>query len=189
MMCAKRYAVFFVVFLLVCSSAWAIPGIRKPSEEKPSAESTSEVIIIENSESEANVKYVSYEELSKILNGRIEILGTERIDTILTTVDKLEQTVKEQNEEIARQDQEIAEVKAAYAKEMGTKYFADLGAAFGFKDTKVQYGFVGDMGLRFGKGLMVKTGVQYMVGDLGQWKAPSWSIDNLTVSATVGWEW
>ena len=188
--CAKQLAVFSVVLLLVCSSAWAIPGIRKTSDEKPSAESTPEVIIIENSESEVKANYVSYEELSQILDGKIKVLGAERIDSILATVDNLEKTVNEQNDEIERQEKEIAEVKAAYAKEVGTKYFADLGMAFGFKADKLQYGFCADMGLRFGKGLMVKTGVQYMVADVGKFELPKFdSLEPMTVNVTVGWEW
>lgn len=193
----KHFVVFCVVCLLASSFAWAIPGIKQTSAEKPSATSTPEVIIIENSESEAKANYVSYEELSQILDGKIKVLGAERIDSILTTVDALEKTVNEQNDEIERQEQEIAEVKVAYAevkaayeKEIGTKYFADLGMAFGFRSDKLQYGFCADMGLRFGRGLMVKTGVQYMVADVGKFELPKFdSLEPMTVNVTVGWEW
>ena len=185
-----KYSVaLFVVFLLASSFVWAIPGIKKPSAETQQSTSTPEQAIIVSSESDQNVKYVTYEEISEILSNKGWVLGGEKLDKVQSGVDSLQATLEEQNDEIDRQEAEIKELKALVKKETGTKYFMDLGAAFGFRSEKVQYGIVGDMGLRFGKGLMVKTGVQYMVGDMGTWKMPSWSMDALTVSTTVGWEW
>lgn len=68
-----------------------------------------------------------------------------------------------------------------------TKFFADLGVAFGLQEKTLQYGMTGDLGVKFGCGLMVKVGAVYMVGsDFGN---ISWGLDKLTATATIGWEW
>lgn len=182
MRCSKAFVVFFVVCLLASSSVWAIPGIKKPAEtpEVP------DVLVVTdttgNSESAQSAKYVTSEELLEILNKSGWVLGGSKIEKLQEGVEAISKTNLEQNLEIAR-------LAAALKKEQSTKFFADFGAAFGFRSEMVQYGIVGDMGIRFGKGLMVKTGAQYMVGDFGKLELPTWSIENLSLTATVGWEW
>ena len=36
---------------------------------------------------------------------------------------------------------------------------------------------------------MFKTGATYMVGSFSDLKDFSWSLDKLTLTATIGWEW
>ena len=81
------------------------------------------------------------------------------------------------------------ELEEQLKKEVGTKFYANVGAAFGFKSTEIQYGVCGDMGIRFGKGFLISVGVQYMLGDFGKVKLPDWNIEDMTVQAKIGWEW
>lgn len=129
-------------------------------------------------------------ELLTLLEKSNFILGADKIDTIKQTV---EQTVEEisydlelNNALISAQNGQIESLK----KELkATRFFVDAGVAFGFKDKGVTYGVVGDMGLKLGKGFLTKVGVQYMLGDLSDIKNLEWNLENMTVSATVGWEW
>ncbi len=129
-------------------------------------------------------------ELLTLLEKNNFVIGTEKIDTIKKTVEEsvegIAYDLELNNALISAQSSQIESLK----KELkATRFFMDLGVAFGFKDKGVTYGVVGDMGMKFGQGFIVKTGAQYMVGNLNDIKNVAWSLDNLTVSATVGWEW
>ena len=45
--------------------------------------------------------------------------------------------------------------------------------------------------MRIGDGMMVSTGVQYMIGTLGDVAkiVSDFNAEDLTASVTVGWEW
>lgn len=182
--CSRTFVCFAVVCLLASSCVWAIPGAKKSVAPEPQEQQVVHAVTLttETSESEATEKSISYEELSAILNKAGWFIGGSTIDKISAGVDAIQATNDEQNAEIAR-------LAAALKKEQSTKFFADFGAAFGFQAEKVQYGVTGDMGIRFGKGLMVKTGAQYMLGNVGKLETPHWDIEDLSLTCTVGWEW
>ncbi len=103
-----------------------------------------------------------------------------------STLNELEEGVKNLYQDYLTK----AALADAYKSEtVKTRLFADLGVAFGFKGDSLLYGLTGDMGLKFGQGLMFKTGATYMVGSFSDIKDFSWSLDKLTLTATVGWEW
>ena len=93
-------------------------------------------------------------------------------------------TKEELNEQV---DALYKDLQDALALEKRTRFFADLGVAFGLKEETLNYGATADIGLKFGYGLMFKVGAVYMVGS--DFKNISWGLDNLTATATVGWEW
>ena len=187
-MCARKYFMFFVVLVLVSVQVFAWPT----KTEKAVVTEASPVVAEENSVSPSSEmqKTVStdYSEILTKLDSQKVVLGSD-LQTLKDDVGSMASALTILIADNRALNDSLAEVTGKYEKANGTKFFADLGAAFGFKSEKIQYGFVGDMGLRFGKGLLVKTGVQYMLGDVGKIEMPTWDIGALTVSATVGWEW
>ena len=114
------------------------------------------------------------------------ILGAEKIDTVSKGLTDISQDLEMNSALIAAQSSQIESLK----KELkATRFFMDAGVAFGFKENGLNYGVVGDMGIKFGAGFLTKVGVQYMLGDLSDIKSLKWNLENMTVSATIGWEW
>lgn len=207
-MCAKKALVFGAVFLLVCSSVWAIPGVKKTTtvpapvqeavevvEEVPQV--TVETTTTESSENDQSEMYVTYEALQKIFE-KNWLLGGEKLDSVQNGVDSIwmyavqtEANTRELNNEIDNLRAEVKNLNNELQKEKtGTKYFMDMGVAFGFNQPNtVSYGGVFDCGIKLGKGLLIKTGMQMMLGDLGKVSMPSVSLDGLTVNCSVGWQW
>lgn len=127
-------------------------------------------------------------ELLTLLENSNFILGAEKIDTIRQTVEETVEGISSDLElNNALIEAQSGQIEALKRELKTTRFFADAGMAFGFKDQGVMYGVVGDMGIKFGSGLMTKVGVQYMLGDFKS--LPQWSMENMTVSATIGWEW
>ncbi len=175
------------------SSEISVPASGEKVQDK-TAETVKESESLSQSSEQSSKTAVSTEKLNELLtlleNSNF-ILGAEKIDTIRQTVEETVAGISDvssdlelNNALIAAQSGQIESLK----KELkSTRFFADTGMAFGFKDKGVLYGVVGDMGIKFGSGLMTKVGVQYMLGDFKS--LPQWSIENMTVSATIGWEW
>lgn len=69
-----------------------------------------------------------------------------------------------------------------------SKFFANVGALYNFKG---KLGVSTSVGMRIGDGMMVSTGVQYMMGPLGDLlkSFSAFDAEDLTASITVGWEW
>lgn len=69
-----------------------------------------------------------------------------------------------------------------------SKFFANVGALYSFKG---KLGVATNVGMRIGDGMMVSTGVQYMIGTLGDVAkiVSDFNAEDLTASVTVGWEW
>lgn len=161
------------------------------AQETKAAETTKESQSSSQSLEQSSKTTVSTEKLNELLDLLEKsnfILGAEKIDTIkqtvAETVEGISYDIELNNELIAAQSGQIESLK----KELkATRFFMDAGVAFGFKENGVNYGVVGDMGIKFGSGLMTKVGVQYMLGDFHS--LPSWNMENMTVSATIGWEW
>lgn len=73
-------------------------------------------------------------------------------------------------------------------KAVRSKFFANIGALYSFKG---KLGVSTNVGMRIGDGMMVSTGVQYMIGTLGDVGKiiSDFNAEDLTASVTVGWEW
>lgn len=73
-------------------------------------------------------------------------------------------------------------------KAVRSKFFANVGALYSFKG---KLGVSTNVGMRIGDGMMVSTGVQYMIGTLGDVAkiVSNFNAEDLTASVTVGWEW
>lgn len=73
-------------------------------------------------------------------------------------------------------------------KAVRSKFFANVGALYSFKG---KLGVSTNVGMRIGDGMMVSTGVQYMIGTLGDVGKiiSDFNAEDLTASVTVGWEW
>lgn len=73
-------------------------------------------------------------------------------------------------------------------KAVRSKFFANIGALYNFKG---KLGVSTNVGMRIGDGMMVSTGVQYMIGTLGDVAKiiSDFNAEDLTASVTVGWEW
>ena len=73
-------------------------------------------------------------------------------------------------------------------KAVRSKFFANVGALYSFKG---KLGLSTNVGMRIGDGMMVSTGVQYMIGTLGDVAkiVSDFNAEDLTASVTVGWEW
>lgn len=73
-------------------------------------------------------------------------------------------------------------------KAVRSKFFANVGALYNFKG---KLGLSTNVGMRIGDGMMVSTGVQYMIGTLGDVAkiVSDFNAEDLTASVTVGWEW
>ena len=170
----KRFVILLVVLLALSSSAFALAplgGFAKAQEQTPvSTKSTSSKMISQTSSDTST----SLDDLKEYLDGKIIITPSQK--DVLS--DMVSNAIKD-----------AFELEEQLKKEVGTKFYANVGAAFGFKSTEIQYGVCGDMGIRFGKGFLMSVGVQYMLGNFGNVKLPDWNIEDMTVQAKIGWEW
>lgn len=122
----------------------------------------------------------------KIEDSLAEDVGNE-LDSVGAKLDNALQANADQADKLAVQSAEIDTLKASLKKEQSMKTFAELNFLLGFEDLKPEYGVGAAMGLRFGKGLMLKLGANYMVGSFT--KVPTFSLDDLQITAGIGWEW
>ena len=98
------------------------------------------------------------------------------------------QTGKKVTAEIYDQAVALKTELEAYFKAVRSKFFANVGALYSFKG---KLGVATNVGMRIGDGMMVSTGVQYMIGTLGDVAKiiSDFNAEDLTASVTVGWEW
>lgn len=197
-MCSKRLFMFCVVLVLALASATAWPvAIKKPvtiveaikATPTESSETSEETLTtsIESSELTVETPAPVVPELDEDiveLDSRKSLKGAdyEEFKTKYIQAKTDVYALMEKNDELVADN-------TALLKEKKSKFFADLGLAFGFENKALMYGFAGDIGMRFGSSLMGKLGASYMFGSFADIKNISWNIDKLTVSATIGWEW
>lgn len=182
----KKLLVVFLSLLVFCSTAFCLAPLK--GFLKTETQSTVADLLTEQSGSKKTSKTSETTSTSsddienEIFSSLDEYLSDK---TILLPSQKAE--LKSMIEEAIVESSTLVDnlKKDAY----GTKFFANLGAAFGFKKDAIQYGVVGDMGFKFGKGFLAKVGVQYMLGDIGKMEMPKWSLEDMTVQTTIGWEW
>lgn len=181
-MCLKKYFMFFVVLVLVSVQVFAWPLKSTEKEVTPNEETIQNVSSEKSTETLTVLETQSTNSLTASdLEGRTVVMGKD-LATLKEQFYTLEDSVALLIEDNRKLNEELD-------KEKGQKFFADLGLAFGVSEGSIMYGAVGDIGMRFGKGLMLKLGGQYMLGSFSDITKFNWSIDNLTVNATIGWEW
>lgn len=85
-------------------------------------------------------------------------------------------------------EEENTALQEKLKKAVRSKFFANVGALYNFKG---KLGLSTNVGMRIGDGMMVSTGVQYMIGTLGDVAkiVSDFNAEDLTASVTVGWEW
>lgn len=189
-MCSRKYFIFCLVLVLALAQVSAWPTRTK--EEIPVVVEEPQIVEVEETSQNPSSEMPSdvltkFSETSTNLENKVVVLGsglTELKSDMLSMAAAVEMLVANNRDLQNSLDKALEENKKAN----GTKYLVDAGMAFGFKDKAVQMGVVGDMGIRFGKNFVSKIGLQYMACDLGKFELPKWSMDNLTVSATIGWE-
>lgn len=198
---AKLFFTFCIVFCLCSSSAFALAPL-KAFLPKPSASEAVEPVesVVESKETSTISEETQTDSESSLTDS--EPSG---IEAVLEAIDKagvfmlpgqmktLKAELKEELTAVADDfEAHINKLESDLQKEKyGSKFFADLGLAFGLKDA-VQFGVCGDFGMRFGKGLMFKVGGQYMIGNADEVVGilkHDWSLTNATVQTTIGWEW
>lgn len=172
---------------MASSFVWALPGAKKTTEVKAQPEQVTSTSADSSNltESEVNEISKSLTELLNLLDNKTAIWGS-KIDEVKEAANDVSYDIAMSNALNAALTQQVDALKKELNK---TRFFMDFGVAFGFADKAVTYGAVADMGMKFGGGFIVKTGAQYMIGSFSNIKNVTWSLDNLTVSATVGWEW
>ena len=158
---SKRFLSFFIMLAVLSAFVWALP-----------ARNTVENLAIEKAVTPSKEEEVTLSELKEMfdkMDGKLLITGT-----------SLEEVKEKVSSYVDKAESDAAELRR-------TKFFADIGAAFGFQEDGVHIGATGDMGLRFGS-FITKVGVQYMIGNLNDIKIPKWELKDLTVTCSVGWE-
>lgn len=89
----------------------------------------------------------------------------------------------------AEQADRLAAIESELKREKGTKFFARVGGVIGFNDLLPTWGVSSSLGVRFGKGFLIEAGAQYMIGDFVSVPTIKPDLDNLQLTASVGWEW
>lgn len=173
---------FFVVLVLVSVQVFAWPQKSTEKESVKKEETTQNVSSEKSTETSTISETQSTVSLTASdLEGRTVVMGKD-----LATLKEQFYTLEDS---VALLIEDNRKLNAELDKEKGQKFFADLGLAFGINEGSLLYGVVGDIGMRFGRGLMLKVGGQYMLGSIAKIPSFNWSVDNLTVNATIGWEW
>lgn len=190
-MCSKRFFMLCVVLVLALASVMAWPvAIKKPTTIVESInEKATELEEISNETSEI-LTNSSESETPTVDEEILELEGKKALkgDEFTSFVEKYS-ALKTDVYALVEENEKLVEDNTKLLKEKKSKFFADLGLAFGFDNKALQFGFAGDVGMRFGSSLMGKLGATYMFGSFSDIKSIGWNIENLTVSATVGWEW
>lgn len=140
-----------------------------------------------------------FEELNKELqNSKVVVkeevkTGFEVLKEQLRNYQELEALEDEKQtkmiEDLYNLEVQYQEKSKALAKEQGTKAFAKLNAVLGFDNDQLTYGIGGALGLRLGKGFMLETGANYMLGKFNELPSLKPNLDNLTMTVGIGWEW
>lgn len=173
----KRILIGLLLFVLCSCFVWALPSRKTGSDVEALP---SEVV------PDATSQKVSSETVTDTSNG---------LTTLLTSLDNKVlvsgNVLKELKEEFAvfKEDYDllVADNRSLHEEKKGVRYFANVGAAFGFGEN-LRWGATADFGIRINH-LVIKTGAQYLFGNLRDIKAYDWRVDNLSASVTVGWEW
>lgn len=158
-------------------------------EPPKSVKASSEMIVpqeemISKLEGKSSVKGNELAELIELLKAQVDdqLEAEEDIARLTEKIDELQEANSKQADAIAYQN-------GILEKEQSMKAFAATKAVIGFKDNIPTWGVGAEIGMRSGKGLMISTGANYMLGDFTSPLDLSWSLDNLSLTVGIGWEW
>lgn len=90
--------------------------------------------------------------------------------------------------DLAKKTGEYDEIVRTLKKEQSTKFFANIGLVLGFQNSEPIYGLSSAFGLRFGKGMTLAIGAQYMFGAFSNMIFEK-NIDRIAFTGAIGWEW
>lgn len=226
-MCLRRFAVFSMVLLVVCSSLSAVsfwarsskgssaPAVVEleiaaaPVQETHADPAPAPSAPVQEALEAQQPQKDSSEELSKVsnelaslqnsLDGK-SVVGQKSIDALIGSITQVQADYALVMADMAEKQaiiDSLAATNAAQADEIAymrgkdnaMHFFVNAGMAIGFKEYAPTWGLAGNFGTRFGNGWQVSAGAQYMLGDFTSIPSLKWSLDNLTVNATVGYEW
>lgn len=194
----KKLSVFLLVLLLVCSCAWAFPGKKSSEESAPESSPVEEAPVTSEELWEEVLSQTSSEteqsEMSEALSNLLEDLQSNsrltksQLSELILKLEALQSDIEVVNADSRAKDEQI---KALANKAYGFHFFANAGAVVGFKDAKPTLGGVFNIGIKFGGGWTMGTGIQYQLMTFeGEKKFDfSWNIDKLSITATMGYEW
>lgn len=165
------------------------PAVEALVEQQPQKDSSEELSKVSN-------ELVS---LQNSLDGK-SVVGQKSIEALISSITQVQADYALVMADMAEKQaiiDNLAAVNAAQADELAymrgkdnaMHFFINGGVALGFKDYNPTWGLTGNFGTRFGNGWQVSAGAQYMVGDFSSLPKLSWSLDNLSVNATIGYEW
>lgn len=198
----RKLSVFLLVLLVVSCCVWALPGAKKATAiqeevvvEGGVQETSTSQDLQSQSLPETTETLTTLNELMEYLKKNNFILGNQQIGNVAEKVEKAIENVSSDiditNTLLLAQQEQIEALKK---DALSTRFFADFGVAVGFKEDDIRLGMLGEMGIKFGKGWLLKTGVQWMAVDGSQIKtlfktAPSFKIEDMTITCTFGYEW
>lgn len=127
----------------------------------------------------------------KQLTALIEVLNEVKADYDIVMADSEEKQdiIDELSAANAKQADDLAYLRGRYDRAVSSKFFMNTGLALGFKGETPTYGIVGNFGMRIGSGLLLGAGAQVMAGSFKEVPFSNWSLDDLSIQLTVGWEW
>lgn len=200
----KRLFLILLVSSVVCCSLLALPGGNQkryidvsPQEEQPEMSLT--VVSEEqmNSQEISETSLTDTETPAPVEAPVEEVVEVKKADLeeMVAIVDELDATIAEAEDKAAVADASAEAVEKAYnlgfAKaEKKTRAFAMGNVVLGFDNGIPQWGLGAEMGIKIGNGLLISAGANYLVGGFTMdTVVQPLTIDRLTVTLGVGWEW
>ncbi len=173
-MWVKRFSIFSLVLLLVCSWLWAFPGRQKASgtetaiveepqisaveEEKNTSGTLLESILIQSQASSKKDVTLTQMEIQAIERELAEAKDD------LAVLEKISKEKDEAINKLTQVNNNQADRIAAAEAEQGTKPYMLASAIMGFEDNEPTIGVGATLGLRIGNSMMVEAGADYSLG-------------------------
>lgn len=154
-----------------------------PSETEQQKESEELSKLLQNLETTSRMNKDQVEELVTTLE-----LVRDDYAIVMADAEEKQAIIDELADENAALADQVAYMKGRYDKAISTRFFTNAGLAIGFKNNLPTWGAVANFGARFGNGMTISAGAQYMVGNFVPPVFNSWALDNLSVNFTVGYE-
>ena len=157
---------------------------QSSSEADLESESTKLSSLLENLETQRKMD-------QKQLTALIEVLNEVKSDYDIVMADSAEKQdiIDELSAANSKQADDLAYLRGRYDRAVSSKFFVNTGLALGFKGETPIYGVAGNFGMRIGSGLLLGAGAQVMAGSFKEVPFSNWSLDDLSIQLTVGWEW
>lgn len=163
------------------SEALQLPTLSAAGSETKSTELSSLLDRLENQ------RRMDKEQLTSLIGVLTEIKSDYEI--VVADAEEKQQIIDELADANAKQADDLAYLRGRYDKEVSSKFFMNMGMALGVRGKTPIYGITGNFGVRIGKGFLIGAGVQCMAGSFTEVPFSNWSLDDLSVQMTIGWEW